>query len=178
MNYGNLTESSYSGQNSGYGKSDKFYMFFIEQPFNADFETLGVVKTVSNRTDSDTEVLERMAYEAWNRGANAILYIKTSTMEREEGTIDLLLGTECEEEEEEDTVIYYEAVVFEGVAAYVHITDDFIAQHGGGIDLNYVKTVETDLKRESNSQAAQGVVTVLGGLLSLVVAIAGGDVED
>ena len=177
MNYGNLTESSYSGQNSGHGKSDKFYIFFQEDQVHFNYEPLGKVKTVSNRTDTDTEVLERMAYEAWNNGANAILFIQSSTMERTEGTIDLLPDSNSEEEEQ-DTEIYYEAVVYQGVAAYINITDEFIAQYGGGLDLNYVKDVETDLKRESNSKAAQGVFTVIGGLFSLVVAIAGRAEED
>lgn len=174
VTYGDLTETTYNGPSSGQDSPDRFYMFYSSDQTNFDYELLGEIRTVSNRTDSDTEVLERMAYEAWSKGANAILFIETSTTERSEGTIDLLLDSDCEQEDL-NSEIYYEALVLEGKAAYINVTDKFILEYGQGLDLFYVQKVEQDLERESRSKGAQAVLTLAGGVVSLMALILGSD---
>jgi len=174
MTYGDLTTTSYSGQNQLQTKSERFYMFFNSEHLDFNYQELGQVKTVSNRTDTETEVLERMAYEAWNNGANAIILIESSTEERNEGTVDLLLTDECEEESD----IYYDAVVFEGQAVYTEITDEFRAKYGEGVDMHYVKKVEEDLAKETKRKGGEAVLFLAGGVISIIGLISSPSEED
>ncbi len=175
MTYGDTTNSSFKGNEYRNRKPESFYMFFETDSIDFDYESLGKVKTVSNRTDLDTEVLERMAYEAWSNGANTILFIKYSTQERTEGTFDLLLDSE---EEEENSEIYYDAIVYEGMASYVNVTPEFKEQYGEGIDLFYVKKVEQDLTKESNRKGGEAVMLLVGGIVSLVALIISPDEDE
>jgi len=122
---------------------------------------LGTVKTISNRTDNDAEVLDHLAFAAWKKGANAIINIKVDYKERQEGMI-------CLTNDDEDDNIYYRALVLEGTAIKADLNSEFISKHGKGLDMAYIKDVKKKKAQTVSRKSAEAAFAIIIGAISIL----------
>ena len=166
VSYGENTTSSFTslGTICNEDRADNIHLFFEGEELDFEYQKLGLVSAEGDRYADDTEVLDYLKFEAWQHSANTIIGISANFKEREEG----LLGDVITETEP----VYYESLVYTGIAVNAKKDSEFVEKYGNPIDTSFVSFVRWDinksLKRTENELAFSAIGTVAGIILVIV----------
>ncbi|MBN1984228.1 MAG: hypothetical protein JW795_22060 [Chitinivibrionales bacterium] len=108
LRHGDMIESSLipSSKNQYTPNQGGVAVYFENVPPPFAYEQIGLVKAVGAHRDDDRKIIDRLKYEAWKYGADAVMSVKRSTQAREEGYV-------LEKEEDQTR---YDATLYTGVA--------------------------------------------------------------
>ncbi|MEO9964936.1 MAG: hypothetical protein ABJF11_04055 [Reichenbachiella sp.] len=163
ITYGNFTKSQlisvteYQCSN----KSDTLNIFFEGETIDFEYDQIGLVKVEGKRYTNDQQVLDHLKFQAWKNCADAIINVSIGSTIREQG---LLFDVESDDQ--------YASTVFTGLAVRIRKDTTFSHQNYPYTTRDtFVKTVKSELKKESDNSTAEVALSIVG-LTALVIFVA------
>jgi hypothetical protein len=141
-------------------KPEKVYLFFENEAIDFEYQKIGLVSVEGGIAASETDVLDRLKFEARNVCANAVIQVAGKQIERTESK---LFDSSTNEK--------YNAIKYYGIAVKIKVDEKFLAKYGGGVDLKFVDNVNADSQRASNAFENQCALSVISILVGLVVGV-------
>ena len=141
-------------------KPEKVYLFFENEAIDFEYQKIGLVSVEGGIAASETDVLDRLKFEARNVCANAVIQVAGKQIERTESK---LFDSSSNEK--------YNAIKYNGIAVKIKVDEKFLAKYGGGVDLKFVDNVNADSQRASNAFENQCALSVISILVGLVVGV-------
>lgn len=161
--YGNTNISDYAPLQKSYipEKPTSVVMFFEGETIPFKYEKRGLIEVRGNREANINALLDRLQYQAYKNGADAIIQIKKGFTYRESG----LLGDVLAEKQNKD---YYESVIFNGIAVKIIFDSTYIKPMYAIPDTGFIKTVRTE-DNKSVSEFKSGMLLSFIFTVGLVI---------
>ncbi|HBS85766.1 MAG: hypothetical protein A2W91_13310 [Bacteroidetes bacterium GWF2_38_335] len=157
--YGNTVSREYT-QTAGVPvgpKPDRVYLFFDGDQKDFNYNEAGFVKVCGEEFSKDDELLAMMMAQARDNGANGVINITCSFVEREKGVIG-----------DEESVSFYWATVFTGTAVNIDRDSAFCTKYGCETDTSFLQPVKQIQDDESFGCAAQIFGAFAGAIIGLI----------
>ncbi len=153
-NYGVYTTSSYTpSSNEKYEKTDLVCVFFSDDTLDFEYVELGYVKAIGGKGESDEDVLSHLKHKARKHGANAIVQLDQSYIQK---------SSETDDYEEE---FYYELVQYSGIAVRSVEASELYPKYTEDSNAAYIE----DVKKYKRSKIATAMAGTIGLLFYAIL---------
>lgn len=162
--YGNnITQSSHPLANdSCTSLAENVFLFFDGEPIHFDYTKRSLVEVMGNENSTDTELLNRLKYQAYSNCANAVVNIRWTWVQRETGTYG-----------DPKSRYTYNAKVYTGLAVKINSDELYKSNALGNYhDVTYQEQMKLYQKREGDEVAMKVVVYLLSIGFCIAYAIA------
>lgn len=146
--YNGMTRVSYyplSSSGNEPVRSDHVHTFFIEDVLDFAYRKIGRIEVTGEPEIAPEYLFRKMQYEAWKRGANAVVEIQ------EIRSFDEYSATPS-------TVTQH---TYTGIAVYAYQDANYVARYGNRPDLSFVEMVEYPARHFGTIKSEEAVQTAL-----------------
>lgn len=145
-------------------RTDYVLLFFEGEKIDFEYTRIGIIETEGKTTNTNTDVVNFMKYNAWDMGADAIINVKDNYRVRE---------THFSEGEVIRSI--YDVKVYSGLAVRIHNDSAFYARYSTPADTSFIDYVESRLIiNEENKEKSDSIerLRTFGAILLLIAALA------
>ncbi|HBH05366.1 MAG TPA: hypothetical protein DDX92_02035 [Flavobacteriales bacterium] len=126
-------------------RSDHVNTFFTEDVLDFPYRKIGRIEITGEPEVAPEYLFRKMQYEAWKRGANAVIEVQ-ELRAFDEFNVNPVSGS---------------LHTYTGIAVYVYEDASYIAQYGDNPDLSFVQMVENPARYFGTIKSEEAVQTAL-----------------